>query len=49
MELRGRDPTKEGVTDLFRMQIAAFPDLVMATEDVIDGYICSRCDREYVM
>ena len=33
----GGDPTREGVKDFFRMQIAAFPDLAMTVEDVIDG------------
>lgn len=31
----GLAPTKEGVTALFRMYIAAFPDLRMVPEDVI--------------
>ena len=31
----GLDPTKEGVKTFFRMQLAAFPDLRMAAEDVI--------------
>jgi steroid delta-isomerase-like uncharacterized protein len=36
-ELPGGDPTREGVKDFFRMQIAAFPDLAMTVEDVVDG------------
>lgn len=36
-ELPGGDPTREGVKDFFRMQIAAFPDLAMTPEDVVDG------------
>ena len=36
-ELPGGDPTREGVKDFFRMQIAAFPDLAMTPQDVIDG------------
>ena len=34
-ELPGLAPTKEGVTRLFRMYLAAFPDLRMVPEDVI--------------
>lgn len=34
-EVPGLAPTKEGVTALFRMYIAAFPDLRMVPEDVI--------------
>jgi steroid delta-isomerase-like uncharacterized protein len=34
-ELPGIPPTKAGVTQYFRMLIAAFPDLHMAAEDVI--------------
>ena len=30
-------PTIEGVKDFFRMQIAAFPDLTMMPQDVVDG------------
>jgi steroid delta-isomerase-like uncharacterized protein len=33
----GGPPTREGVKDFFRMEIAAFPDLAMTVEDVIDG------------
>jgi steroid delta-isomerase-like uncharacterized protein len=29
--------TGEGVKDFFRMQIAAFPDLAMTPQDVVDG------------
>ena len=36
-ELPGGAPTKEGVKSFFRMQIAAFPDLAMTPEDVVDG------------
>ncbi len=36
-ELPGEDPTREGVKAFFRMQIAAFPDLAMTPQDVIDG------------
>jgi steroid delta-isomerase-like uncharacterized protein len=31
----GLAPTKEGVKDFFRMQLAAFPDLRMDVEDVV--------------
>ena len=34
-ELPGLTPTKEGVKALFRMYIAAFPDLRMVPEDVL--------------
>ena len=33
----GVAPTREGAKDFFRMQIAAFPDLAIAIEDIIDG------------
>ena len=36
-ELPAGSPTREGVMDFFRMQIAAFPDLAMTVEDVVDG------------
>lgn len=36
-ELPGGAPTKQGVKDFFRMQVAAFPDLVMTPQDVIGG------------
>lgn len=36
-ELPGGAPTRDGVKDFFRMQIAAFPDMAMTVEDVIDG------------
>ena len=36
-ELPGGNPTRDGVKDFFRMQIAAFPDLAMTVEDVVDG------------
>jgi steroid delta-isomerase-like uncharacterized protein len=36
-ELPAGGPTREGVQDFFRMQIAAFPDLAMTVEDVVDG------------
>ncbi|MBY0398329.1 MAG: ester cyclase, partial [Thermoleophilia bacterium] len=36
-ELPGGAPTKQGVKDFFRMQIAAFPDMAMTPQDVIDG------------
>ena len=36
-ELPAAGPTREGVKDFFRMQIAAFPDLTMTVEDVVDG------------
>jgi steroid delta-isomerase-like uncharacterized protein len=29
--------TRDGVKDFFRMQIAAFPDLAMTVQDVVDG------------
>ncbi len=31
----GLEPTKEGVKTFFRMQLAAFPDMHMAVEDII--------------
>jgi len=31
----GLEPTKEGVKDFFRMQLAAFPDLRMGVEDIV--------------
>jgi len=34
-ETPGLEPTKAGVTDFFRMQRAAFPDLLMDVQDVI--------------
>jgi steroid delta-isomerase-like uncharacterized protein len=36
-ELPGEDRTREGVKEFFRMLIAAFPDLAMTVEDVVDG------------
>ena len=36
-ELPAGGQTREGVQDFFRMQIAAFPDLAMTVEDVVDG------------
>ena len=36
-ELPDLDPTKQGIKDFFRMQIAAFPDLAMTPQDIIDG------------
>lgn len=36
-ELPAGAPTREGVKDFFRMQIAAFPDLAMTVEDVVVG------------
>ena len=36
-QIPGLQPTREGVKDFFRMQIAAFPDLAMAVQDVVDG------------
>jgi steroid delta-isomerase-like uncharacterized protein len=37
-EAPGLAPTKDGVKSFFRMQLAAFPDLRMAVEDVVaDG------------
>ena len=36
-ELPGGNPTREGVKDFFRMQIAGLPDLAMTVEDVVDG------------
>jgi steroid delta-isomerase-like uncharacterized protein len=37
-ETPGLAPTKDGVKSFFRMQLAAFPDLRMAVEDVVaDG------------
>ena len=34
-ELPGLEPTKEGVKTLFRMYVAAFPDLRMGVEDAV--------------
>ena len=36
-ELPGIPPTKEGVLAYFQMLLAAFPDMKMHVEDVIDG------------
>jgi steroid delta-isomerase-like uncharacterized protein len=36
-ELPGGSPTRAGVKDFFRLQIAAFPDLAMTPQDVVDG------------
>jgi steroid delta-isomerase-like uncharacterized protein len=36
-ELPGGDQTREGVKEFFRMEIAAFPDIAMKVEDIIDG------------
>ena len=36
-ELPGGNPTRDGVKDFFRMQIAGLPDLAMTVEDVVDG------------
>lgn len=36
-ELPGEEPTREGVIAFFRIQVAAFPDLAMVPEDVIDA------------
>jgi steroid delta-isomerase-like uncharacterized protein len=36
-ELPGGDPTREGVKSFFRIQVAAFPDLALTVEDVVDG------------
>jgi steroid delta-isomerase-like uncharacterized protein len=36
-ELPGGEATSEGVKDFFRMQIAAFPDLRMTPEDIVDS------------
>jgi steroid delta-isomerase-like uncharacterized protein len=36
-ELPGGAPTRDGVKDFFRMQIAAFSDMAMTVEDIIDG------------
>lgn len=36
-ELPGIPPTKEGVITYFRMLLAAFPDMTMDVQDVIDG------------
>ena len=36
-ELPGGDATRDGVKAFFRMQVAAFPDLAMTVEDVVDG------------
>ena len=33
----GGAPAREGVKEFFRMQIAAFPDLAMTPQDVVDG------------
>src|SRR5450432_3229310 len=34
-DLPGGVPTKDGVKDFFRMEMAAFPDLSMTVEDVV--------------
>jgi len=36
-DLPAGEPNRDGVKDFFRMQIAAFPDLAMTVEDVVDG------------
>lgn len=36
-EIAGGGPGKAGVMEFFRMQVAAFPDLAMTVEDVVDG------------
>jgi steroid delta-isomerase-like uncharacterized protein len=36
-ELPAGGPNRDGVKSFFRMQIAAFPDLAMIVEDVVDG------------
>jgi steroid delta-isomerase-like uncharacterized protein len=36
-QLPAGGPTREGVKEFFRMEIAAFPDLAMTVEDVVDG------------
>ncbi len=36
-ELPAGSPTRDGVKDFFRMQIAAFSDMAMTVEDVVDG------------
>lgn len=36
-ELPAGEPNREGVQDFFRMQIAAFSDMAMTVEDVVDG------------
>jgi steroid delta-isomerase-like uncharacterized protein len=36
-ELPGGTPTRQGVIDFFRMQVAAFPNLAMTPEDIVDG------------
>lgn len=33
----GLEPTKEGVKSFFRMQLAGFPDLHMAVEDILSS------------
>ncbi len=36
-ELPVGPPTRDGVKEFFRMQIAAFDDLAMVVEDIVDG------------
>ncbi len=36
-ELPGLAPSKDGVKTFFSMQIAAFPDLRLSVEDIVDG------------
>lgn len=36
-ELPGLSPSRDGVKTFFRAQIAAFPDLRLAVEDIVDG------------
>ncbi len=36
-ELPGGEPTRDGVKNFFRVQLAAFPDLAMTVQDVVDG------------
>lgn len=36
-QLPGGDPTRDGVKNFFRMHLAAFPDLAMTVQDVVNG------------
>ncbi len=36
-ETPGLAPTKDGVMEFFRMYLAAFPDLVMEVQDIVNG------------
>lgn len=36
-EVPGAGPMRDRVMDFFRLEIAAFPDLAMTVEDIVDG------------